>query len=57
MHVERGAVRVVRPVRRVERGQVEPVGQVLADRGERLGDQVGHGQHGRPGVELVAVDG
>ena len=32
MHVERRAVRVVRPVGRVERGQVEPVVQLLADR-------------------------
>ena len=36
--------------------QIEPVRGGFADRGEGVVDDVGHGQHGRPGVESVAAD-
>ncbi len=55
-HVERGAVREVRPVRRVEPDQIQPVGHRLVDRREQLVEQLRHGQHGRAGVELVPAD-
>jgi hypothetical protein len=55
-HVEGRAVRVVGPVRRVQRDQFQPVPQLLADRAERLGDQTGHGQHRGAGVELVPAE-
>ena len=35
--------------------QGQPVGEVLTDRGQGLLDEVGHGEHRRPGVEVVAV--
>jgi hypothetical protein len=54
-HVEAGPVGVEGPVRRVEVGERQPVVEFLPDGGEWLGDQLGHGEHGRTGVELIPV--
>jgi hypothetical protein len=40
----------------VQRDEVEPVGQVLADAGQRVGDQFRHRQYGRAGVEAVPAE-
>ncbi len=57
MHVERRAVRVVArgTAGRPAAGRASPSSS-LAHRVERVGDEVGHGQHGRAGVEPVAAD-
>ena len=51
------AVGVHGPVHRVDRADGDEVGHVGARRRERVGQQPGHGQHGRPGVEPVPALG
>ena len=53
---DRAAVGEAGPVRGVEPGHRQQT-QVGVDRPQRVGDQVRHGQHGRPGVEGEAVAG
>lgn len=53
--VEAAAVREAGAVGGVERVQGQPVGHGLADCGEGFLQEVGHGEHGRAGVEAVAV--
>ena len=47
-----GAVHEVRAVGGVERQQVEALGELLPDGGERLVEEVGHRQHGGAGVHV-----
>jgi hypothetical protein len=54
-HVDDGAVAEAGPVHRVDRVQREQLGHVGPGGGERLGEQRRHREHGRPGVEPVAV--
>ncbi len=54
--VEAAAVGELCAIRRVNWHQFQPVRTVFADRGEGFVDDVGHGQHRRPGIELIAVD-
>ena len=56
MHVQRAAVGEEGAVGGVDVLELEPVGGGLADGRECLVDQVGHGEHGRSGVEAIAVD-
>jgi hypothetical protein len=50
------AVGEPRPVRRIQPGQAQVLGQWLADRGERFFEELRHGQHARAGVHGVAVE-
>ena len=56
MDVDVAAVGEHRAVGGVHRQQFQPLGQVFTDGGESLVDEVRHGQHGRAGVDPVAVD-
>ena len=56
MHVERAAVGEQGAIGRRHGVQHEPVGGGFADGGERLVDDLGHGEHGRTGVEAIPVD-
>ena len=56
VHVECAAVGEGGPVGRVEPDQVEPSGQLLADRSQGICHHVWHGQHGGAGVHPVAAD-
>jgi hypothetical protein len=55
--VQVAAVVEGQPVDRVERGQLQPVLQLLAGRPDGRPDDLGHGQDRRAGVEAVAADG
>ena len=56
MHVERAAISEQSAIGRRHRLQHEPVGSGFADGGERLVDDVGHGEHRRTGVEAIPID-
>ena len=51
-HVQHRPVGVEGSVQGVDRIELQPIGHVLDDRGERVGDQVRHGEHSGAGVEL-----
>ena len=55
MHVELRAVGVERAIERCDRGELEPVGHVLADAVEGVGDEVGHREHGGAGIDVVGA--
>ena len=52
VHVELGAIGIERAVERRDGCELEPVGHVLADAVEGVGDEIGHGEHGRAGVDV-----
>ena len=52
VHVELGAVGIERAVERRDGCELEPVGHVLADAVEGVSDEIGHGEHGRAGVDV-----
>ncbi len=56
VHVEYRAVGESRLVGRVQRDEVQALGQRFADRAQRFVDQLGHGQHGRTGVDPVSAE-
>ena len=55
VHVEVRPVGELRPVRRLQRQQGQPLLELLADGGEGVGDDLGRGEHRGAGVEGVAV--
>ena len=54
-HVEARPVREECSIMRVDRQQLEPIFEPFTDAVQRVRDQLGHGQHGRTGVERVPL--
>ena len=57
VHVELGAIGIERAVERRDGRELEPVGHVLADAVEGVGDEVGHREHGGTGVDVEGARG
>ncbi len=56
VHVDPGAVGEVGAIGRVQRQQLQPVGQPFTDAGQGVVEQFGHGEHRRTGVEPVTPE-